>query len=277
VGDFNGDGVPDLAVANDGVLKLSVLLGNGDGSFQAARDTNVGAFQQSVVVADFNGDGILDLAVTNYTAPGKVSVLLGNGDGTFQDLRSFDAGSYPSSLAVADFNGDGIPDLAVATSLGTRVLLGNGDGSFKTTNVSYLTGNSSAVAVGDFNGDSLPDLAVTDSATSSVFILDNDGNWTGAARGRGSAPRPTATAQESELAVQLVPQAGSNDSRPSVDLPLNPALKPPTGEPLARTSAESEVLSAPRLLIGPRPLRHALMIRASWDLQDDDLGPFEAW
>jgi hypothetical protein len=118
VGDFNGDGIPDLAVANGGTNpsngSVSVLLGNGDGTFQAAVNYPAGSYPNSVAVADFNGDGILDLAVASYTSSGTVSVLLGQGDGTFLPAQAFPAGGYPSSVAVGDFNGDGWPDLAAA-------------------------------------------------------------------------------------------------------------------------------------------------------------------
>src|SRR5438876_590519 len=110
VGDFDGDGHLDLAVANGD--NVSVLLGNGDGSFQTARNFPAGSLTVSVAVGDFDGDGHLDLAVANYGHPsngdpGGVSVLLGNGDGSFQPARNFPDRSSPSSVAVGDFNGDG--------------------------------------------------------------------------------------------------------------------------------------------------------------------------
>jgi hypothetical protein len=124
VGDFNGDGLLDLAVANYGPSpSVSVLLGNGDGTFQTARNFAAGGYPRSVAVGDFNGDGVLDLAVANPFA--NVSVLLGNGDGTFQAPRSFPAGDTPWPVAVGDFNGDGLPDLAVANE-GTCCLFPDG-------------------------------------------------------------------------------------------------------------------------------------------------------
>jgi hypothetical protein len=116
VGDFDGDGVEDLAVANYYSNNVSVLLGNGDGSFQAARNFGAGNFPRSVAVGDFNGDGLQDLAVANVNS-NNVSVLLGNGDGSFQAARDFGAGSAPVSVAVGDFNSDGLQDLAVANQL----------------------------------------------------------------------------------------------------------------------------------------------------------------
>src|SRR5205807_10403528 len=96
---------------------VSILLGRGDGTFQAARSYPV-AYAASVAVGDFNGDGKLDLAVANYGTPpdyvGTVSVLLGKGDGTFGAAQSYAVGRDPSSVAVGDFNGDGYLDLAVA-------------------------------------------------------------------------------------------------------------------------------------------------------------------
>jgi hypothetical protein len=104
-----------LVVANFGSFNVSVLLGNGDGTFGAQALFAAGSYPISVAVGDFNGDGRPDLAVANYFSF-DVSVLLGNGDGTFGAQARFAAGSYPGSVAVGDFNGDGRPDLAVANS-----------------------------------------------------------------------------------------------------------------------------------------------------------------
>jgi hypothetical protein len=196
VGDFNGDGKPDLAVANVSSNNVSILLGNGDGSFQQAVNYAAGSSPRSVAVGDFNGDGKLDLAVANS----GVSVLLGNGDGTFQTARNFPAGSTPLSVSVGDFNGDGKLDLAVANydhfGSGTvSVLLGNGDGSFGSAR-SFAAGTRPfSVAVGDFNGDGRPDLAVTnrDSDNVSVLVANGDGSFQQAVNyAAGSSPRSVA-------------------------------------------------------------------------------------
>ena len=111
VGDFNGDGIQDLSVANGGSNNASVLLGNADGTFSAAMYFDAGVAPSSVVVGDFNDDLIQDLAVAN-AGSNNVSLLLGNGDGTFQPGVNFDVGDGPSSVVVEDFNRDGRLDLA---------------------------------------------------------------------------------------------------------------------------------------------------------------------
>src|SRR5262249_32954283 len=125
VGDVNGDGLLDLAVANNVSSNVSVLLGNGDGSFQAARNFPAGNFPRAVAVADVHGDRLLLLVVAGAT----VRVLLGNGDGSFQTTHvSYVAGSAPTSVAVGDFNGDGSPDLAVANLLSNDISILLNDG-----------------------------------------------------------------------------------------------------------------------------------------------------
>jgi hypothetical protein len=177
VGDFNGDGKMDLAVANEGSDNVSILLGNGDGTFQAAVNYGAGTDPDSVAVGDFRGDGKLDLVVANYYS-NNVSVLLGNGDGTFQAAVNYGV-SAPTSVAVGDFNGDGKLDLAVANVFSeVSVLLGNGDGTFQAA-VNYGAGAEPAwVAVGDFNGDGKLDLAVANVDSNNVSILLGNGDGT---------------------------------------------------------------------------------------------------
>src|SRR5205814_478251 len=128
VGDFNGDGKQDIAVANNGVPpptsrpgSVYILLGNGAGNFGV---TNFGAFglPNSVAGGDFNGDGKQDLAVANNSS-NNVSILLGDGAGNFGAPTNFGAGGNASSVAVGDFNGDGKQDLAVANVPNVSILL----------------------------------------------------------------------------------------------------------------------------------------------------------
>jgi hypothetical protein len=176
---------------------VSVLLGNGDGTFQAAHDYAVSSGASAVAVADFNGDGKLDLAVTYLDPQDVVSVLLGNGNGTFQAAqKSYPVGFDPWSMAVGDFNGDGHLDLAVANLLSDNVsvLLGKGDGTFQNTQ-SYAAGSyPDFVAVGDFNGDGHLDLAVADFSSISVLLGNGEGTFRAAPRYLSGGNSPLAVA-----------------------------------------------------------------------------------
>jgi hypothetical protein len=183
VGDFNGDGHLDLAVANqDGFV--SVLLGDGHGNFQNAVNFAAGPSPLALAAGDFNGDGHLDLAVANFVekaAPGQVTVLIGNGDGTFNPPVQFAAGVVPQAIAVGDVNGDGHPDLIVANDgYGNipgkvGVLLGQGDRTFGAMKEYGAGVNPFAIAVGDFNGDGNLDVVVTDETQLRVEVLLNNG------------------------------------------------------------------------------------------------------
>jgi len=169
LGDFNGDGKQDLAVANQTDGTVSILLGRPDATFSAKVDVVVGASPVHVVTGDFNGDGRLDLAVVNHGS-NSVSVLLGNGDGTFQAAVEYRTGAAPVWASAGDFNGDGELDLAVANSADNTVsvLLGNGDGTFR-ARVDYPVGaQPSSVSAADFNGDGKLDLAVANSNCASA-------------------------------------------------------------------------------------------------------------
>jgi VCBS repeat-containing protein len=174
VGDFNGDGDPDLAVANAFAASVSVLLGGAGGGFSAATNIATGGYPFAVAVGEFNGDGDPDLAVADGFN-GIIKVLLGSTGGTFTGPTDFPAGSFPASIAVGDFNGDGDPDLAVADqgfgSGEILVLRGTAGGGFTApTTVGTATGPSS-IAVGEFNGDGDPDLAVADQFSGGVLVL----------------------------------------------------------------------------------------------------------
>jgi hypothetical protein len=177
VGDFNGDGVPDLAMANScsGSAAVSISLGVGDGTFGPKKDFPAVATAAAITTGDFNRDGKLDLAVSNASSSGgafqTVSVFLGNGDGTFQPKNDFPIDPNGVAVIAGDFNNDGNPDLAVACSSVIDVLLGNGDGTFRPKTANTLIASATSIVSGDFNGDGRPDLA----AASSPFGLGNNG------------------------------------------------------------------------------------------------------
>lgn len=177
--DVNGDGRPDLLVADRDNNYAAVLIGNGDGTFQPPATLATGAGPRTVVVADVNGDGRPDLLVPNFD-DSNVSVLLGNGDGSFQDQTTFATDSGPFDVAVMDVNGDRLPDLVVANifSNDVSVLLGNGDGTFQGQST-FATGvNPKSVETADINGDGQPDLLVANYRDDTVSVLQGNGDGT---------------------------------------------------------------------------------------------------
>lgn len=201
MGDFNRDGKLDIAVANyygsyEGG-RVSIMFGNGDGTFKAPVSYYSGGLSVSVATADFNKDGVLDLVVANQNSA-DVSVFLGKGDGTFNQAVTYPAGFYPNAVVVGDFNGDGYPDLAVADeSNRINILMGKGNGFFDAA-VSIPGGdNPTSIVVGDFNGDGKLDLAVTNhgysgalGSTIGVLLGNGDGTFkAGISYAAGSSPR----------------------------------------------------------------------------------------
>ena len=179
--DFNHDGKADLAAVNALTNNVSILLGNGDGTFRLAGTQPVQMGPIAIAAADFNQDRNMDLAVVNCST-GNVSILLGNGDGTFAPAPTVNVGSAPTGLAIDDFNGDGIPDLAVLNGiLGKRavqIFLGNGNGAFRAAG-SVIVGNEPfSAATADFNHDGHRDLAVANLASNNISILLGNGDGT---------------------------------------------------------------------------------------------------
>jgi trimeric autotransporter adhesin len=189
VGDFNGDGIPDIVSAPHGGIAMS--LGKGDGTFMTPLIPNVdsGDGINAFGVGDFNGDGNTDLLVDDEDT-GKLTILLGKGDGTFTVGQTMPFNIQ--SIAIADFNGDGKLDLALSGSAQISILLGNGDGTFAAAPNPAQIGSFQLVAA-DFNGDGKIDLAVSTSNNATSILLGNgDGTFT-------AAPNPPQT-----LASQLV-------------------------------------------------------------------------
>ena len=171
-GDFNGDGFLDLAVANN-FGSISVLIGNGDGTFQPQVIYPTGGSPWSIHTGDFNNDGKLDLAVNNYS-DGAMGILLGNGDGTFQPQIEYGSASGTTDGAIADFNRDGNLDF-VLTNDGNNVAvsLGKGDGTFQPQQTYATESGARPIAVGDLNGDQIPDIV----AGGSILLGKGDGTF----------------------------------------------------------------------------------------------------
>jgi FG-GAP-like repeat len=173
MGDIDRDGMLDLAVANHLSSDVSVLLGNGDGTFAPHTEFPIGAESYSVAIGDLNRDGKLDLATASY-ATSSVSVLIGNGDGTFAAKNDIAVGGPSIAVAIGDVNQDGKPDLAVTHDVPVvSVLLGAGNGTFG-SNADFATGDVPTwVAIADVDMEGRPDLVVANSSGTSVSVLIN--------------------------------------------------------------------------------------------------------
>lgn len=180
--DLNSDGKADLATANYGSHTVSVLLGNGDGTFIPSSNYSVGSNPANVFAADLDNDGDRDLAVGNFSSD-NVSILLNNGNGTFAAAVNYASGDGAWSVFAIDLDGDGDRDLAVTNSNAATVsvLIGNGDGTFATAVTYPVQTVPASVHAIDFDGDGDSDLAVANYFGATVSILKNNGNGTFAA------------------------------------------------------------------------------------------------
>jgi len=172
IGHINSDLHPDLVTANINDVTVSVLLGNGDGTFQTATNIGVGDSPTFVAIGNLNSDAFPDLAVTNY-GDDSVSILLGDGNGAFQSGNSVSVGDGPYSIVIADLNGDGPLDIAVANGVSNDVTIrmGNGDASFQAPTHLPVGANPYSIVVGHFDADSFLDLAVSNNNSASVSRL----------------------------------------------------------------------------------------------------------
>jgi hypothetical protein len=177
VGDFNGDGKPDIVVLDPPYT--SVLLGNGDGTFGPLSDNASFVGARWLAVADFNNDHRLDVLVTGlFGTSYTIGVLLGNGDGTLQNSITQPLQYVPATVAAGDLNGDGKMDAILSYDLGgIAVLLGNGDGTLQPA-VNYSTTGLSGdeLAVADLNLDGRLDVAIDAGSGMDVFWGNGDGS-----------------------------------------------------------------------------------------------------
>jgi len=161
--DFNHDGKLDLAMVNGSTLSnyVSVLLGNGNGTFAAPVNHTAGSQAVSVVAIDLNGDGKIDLAVASSVG---VSVLLGNGNGTFQAHTDYSVCGSAGLVRAANLSGTGKLDLASMvsnTDPRLKILRTNGNGTFQPSTDYYVGNGLIGIGVGDFDGSGTQDLAIT--------------------------------------------------------------------------------------------------------------------
>lgn len=175
--DFNEDGEVDICVANIDDDTVSVLFGNGDGTFTPSQTIPVGNAPRGITVLDFDGDGDLDVANTNANSS-QMSLMTNLGNGLFAAPVFFEGGgSGEWSLAAADMNKDGIMDLVVGARGSQRMIvqLGNGDGTFSLASSTFCGGQTWMIALGDVNGDGFDDVATANSFTNNGAIMLGDG------------------------------------------------------------------------------------------------------
>ena len=219
--------IPDLATVNYYDSQVGVMLGNVDGTFQAALNTTTGSSPISLAVGDFDGDSALDLATFGY---GGLSIHLGNGDGTFDAPTNIGLGDYPSSVAVGDFNDDDKLDLVATTNSfvpddwyyghyegRANVLLGNGQGSFAGPQVTELGyGSHTGATVADFNEDGKDDFAAVDSTSLLKVALANADGSLQAPDSYGTDWNPHAVAVGDVDSDGIIDLVTSNNSSVSV-------------------------------------------------------------
>jgi FG-GAP-like repeat len=223
VADVNGDGVPDIIAANAQTNTVSILLGNGDGTFQAPLSFPVGRSPDALAIAVL-GNSFLPELPAIITASGEdndVSVLTADVSGGFQVTGTYPTGNAPVSLAVTDVNGDGIPDIVTANEGGNdvSVLLGNSDGTFQAAHLFAVGSFPVAVAAGNLTGNLIPDLVTTNALSNSVSVLVGNGDGTFQPQKTfpvGSDPAAVALADLTGNGKLDIITANSNDNDVSV-------------------------------------------------------------
>jgi hypothetical protein len=208
-GDFNVDGVLDIATANSISGTVSLLLGAGNKNFRPASSIPVGATPLSLVTADFDADGALDIATAN-SGDNTISILRGHSDASFTPQATIAVGSGPSWIIAVDLNGDGKTDLATANagSASISIALNNGDGTFATATSVVVGTSPSCVVAADFNQDGKLDLVTTNNnsqGTLSVRLGNGNGTF-----------KNTATISVESKPVSLVAADFNKDNKPDL-------------------------------------------------------------
>jgi hypothetical protein len=228
VADFDGDGRPDLAVANADSSSVSVLTNVGRGGPGVNNTYTVGTFPLSVAAADFTGDGKPDI-ITADDSSGTVSLLRNNGTGGFVPGGTLNIGGGPVDLAVGDFNNNGTLDVAVAVGSGVSVLLGNGQGGFAAP--IFLQGGADKIIAADFNNDGKLDLALSGNsitirlgdgtghfAAASCPIQPGGGLAAGDVNGDGKVDLIVASILAAQIQVRLGDGAGCFGAATNIDV-----------------------------------------------------------
>lgn len=277
--DLNNDSKLDVVIAHQiacytapcVVTKLmSVMIGNGDGTFQPSRDIPVGRGMSKIAVADFDRDGVKDLAIAGDSS--RLYRLLGNGDGTFRQqptltLTADTFGVDATDVDVADFNGDTIQDLVVAIALNgsrTAILIGNGDGTFRQPSI--ITEPNLDVphyqAVADYNGDGFQDLALSLGDGTRGLMEIRNGNGDGTFRPLVhylTPPLKSSIAGYSIVAANL-----NGDSRPDLTLGISGASPAFAGLLNSTGAAPPPTPAAPTLLSPAQDATPAQPVNFDW-------------
>jgi phospholipase C len=222
-GDFNGDGLLDIAVANGATNSINILLGNGTGGFTNGGSFTVagGATSQptSLAVGDFNEDGHADLAV-GISPDSIIQTYVGDGTGNFTPGSTMTSVVNPTSIAVSDLNQDGFADLVVANAMDNTVtvFLGKGDGSFFLSSMPPTTAlsNPVQVVISDFNNDGVADMLLVNSENNTLTILTGKGDGTFkvvTTQALASVPSAVVAADfnaDAKIDIAVVSAAGNN-------------------------------------------------------------------
>lgn len=176
IGDFNNDGKSDMVTANSGDTTVSIVEGNGDGTFVPFKNIGVGLSPSYVAIGDVNNDGNADIAVINH----GLNILTGNGDGTFMPIKKIAMDKTPQFVTFGDFNNDGKTDIVTSNLFDTTlsIILGHGNGNFDSTINVSLGYSPLNITISDFNNDGISDITTANFPSNNVSILLGKGDGT---------------------------------------------------------------------------------------------------